>query len=131
MDRQARAVLVMLAVGFALLLGGCKADENELYIQGSWFYNDLHIQQVVGESFQEAQWTFDRGTFSFYTCCFMRSELSGRYEILKSDADSITLELFQLNGRLNSERTDIKIKIDRDQQALNIQGTGPFTRVGP
>jgi hypothetical protein len=56
---------------------------------------------------------------------------TGRYEILKSEGDSLTLELFNRNGEAGDSRTQIKIVVDREAGTLRIQRAGPFERVGP
>jgi hypothetical protein len=85
----------------------------------------------VGESPLETWWTFDRGAYELSACCFVETSETGRYEILKSEGDSLTLELFNRNGEAGDSRTQIKIVVDREAGTLRIQRAGPFERVGP
>jgi hypothetical protein len=119
-----------LSVWISLLLAACAGDPNETYIQGTWYNDDPHIRQVVGEPYQETLWTFDRGAYSTSGCCFVRSEDSGRYEIVESEGDTLTLELFD-PGNPEVDRVQIKITIDREAGTLQILRAGPFTRFNP
>ena len=112
-------------------LAACTPDQNEAFIQGSWYYNDPHIQEVVGESFEETYWTFDSGTYETHSCCFMDYHQYGRYDILESEGDTIILELFHINGKLNSERVQIRVKIDREADTIKLLRAGPFERMSP
>ena len=115
-------------LSIVLLLSGC-SDANDQFIQGSWFYRDPHLKSVTGETYQEVTWTFDRGTFEFYSCCFnAETHLTGRYRIVDSSDDRLVLELFNLRGGAQTGRLEIGLKIDREQDTLTIQASGPYTR---
>jgi hypothetical protein len=129
--RLARCMLVLMIVPVAMLAVSCHGDPNEMFIQGTWYNNDEHLKQVVGESPLETWWTFDRGVYEVSACCFVKTSETGRYEILKSEGDSLTLELFNRNGEVSDARAQIKIVIDREAETLRIQRAGPFERVGP
>jgi hypothetical protein len=121
-------LLVLIAIA---LLAACTPDQNEAFIQGDWYYNDLHIQEVVGESYSETYWTFGRGTYETYTCCFVKFQQYGRYDIVESEGDTMILELFNIDGRFNSERVQIGVRLDREADTIDITGSGPFTRLIP
>jgi hypothetical protein len=110
-------------------LSACTPDQNEAFIQGSWFYNDQHIQEQIGETFEETIWTFDRSTYETYSCCFVKFQQYGRYDIAESEGDTITLELFNINGKFKSERVTIAITIDREADTIRLLRAGPFTRM--
>jgi hypothetical protein len=129
--RLSRYVFVLMIISVALLVASCRGDANEIFIQGTWYNNDEHLKQVVGESPQETWWTFDRGAYELSACCFTRTSETGRYEILKSEAQSLALELFNRNGDVSAARAQIKVDIDRQAETLRIQQAGPFVRVGP
>jgi len=120
---------VLLLLGISLT--ACTPDENESFIQGTWFYNDLHIQQQVSESFSQTYWYFDRGTYETSTCCFVEFQQYGRYDILESEGDRLLLDLFNIDGKFNSEHVQIVITIDRQADTLSMARAGPFTRVVP
>jgi hypothetical protein len=113
------------------MLAGCRGDPNDQFIQGTWYFRDPHFNDKPGESQQETWWAFDRGTYEFSSCCFVESEEYGRYEIIQSEGDELVLELFHRDGRFNSERTQISITIDREEDGLKIQRGGLFERVRP
>ena len=66
-----------------------------------------------------------------YTCCFIRSNQSGRYDILESQGDSLVTGLHNWHGDCSSKRVRQKLLIRREQDTLTIQRGGPFTRIGP
>ncbi len=123
--------LLLVLIVLATFLGACTPDQNETFIQGSWYYSDRHIQEVVGESYLETIWYFDRGTYETYTCCFVEFQQFGRYDILESKGDKIILELFNIDGNFNSDRVQIGITIDRETDTIKLPGAGPFTRTAP
>ena len=131
MRRVIRSLVCISIVWVMALAAGCAGDPNDLFIQGSWYFNDPHLKQVVGESALEEYWSFDRGTYHVYTCCFIRSNQSGRYDIVESQGDTLVLELFDRDGDITFERTSLKLVIDRENDTLTIQRGGPFTRSGP
>jgi hypothetical protein len=55
----------------------------------------------------------------------------GRYDILESEGDKIILDLFHINGKLNSERVQIRVNIDREADTIKLLRAGPFTRMLP
>ena len=124
-------ILLLVVSALVLLLSACTSDENEAFIQGSWFYNDQHIQEQIGETFSETYWSFDRGTYETYTCCFMKFQQYGRYDILESEGDKLVLELFNIDGKFNSERAQIAVTIDRQADTISLLRAGPFTRMSP
>jgi hypothetical protein len=126
-----RRSLLLGIILLASFLGACTPDQNEAFIQGSWFYNDQHIQEQIGESFEETIWSFDRGTYETYSCCFVKFQQYGRYDIIESDGDKLTLELFNIDGKFNSERVQIAIRIDREADTIRLLRAGPFTRMAP
>lgn len=126
-----KSLLLMVLFVALLFVVACTPDQNDLFIQGSWFYNDMHIQEQVGESFEETIWIFDRGTYETYSCCFMEYHQYGRYDIVESQGDEIVLELFNINGRLNTERFQIVVTIDRQEDTIRVLRAGPFTRMRP
>lgn len=124
-------ILPIGLIALVFLLSACTPDENEVFIQGTWFYNSQHIQEQIGESFEETIWVFDRGTYETDSCCFMKFQQYGRYDILESEGDKLVLELFNIDGKYNSERGSIGITIDRQTDTIRLPGAGPFTRISP
>lgn len=120
--------MLLSQVLLAGLLVACTPDPNDPFIQGNWYYNDSHIQEVPGESYSETFWNFSRGTFETYSCCFVKFQQYGRYDIGESKGDTITLVLFNIDGNFSSERVQIGIRIDRETDTIRILGGGPYTR---
>jgi hypothetical protein len=125
-------IWIFLGIGLlSSLLGACTPDPNDLFIQGNWYFNDPHLLSVVGETYSETFWNFDRGTYETYACCFVKFQQFGRYDILESEGNKLILEMFNTNGKFNSERFQIGIRIDRQEGTITIGPTGPFTRTMP
>lgn len=130
--KRFRLIPVLLGVPILIvLLAACSPDQNDTFIQGSWYFNDPHIREQVGESYEETIWTFDRGAYETYSCCFLKFQQYGRYDIVESEGDRIVLELFNIDGKLNSERVQILITIDRQADTIHLLRAGPFTRMDP
>ena len=129
--QNSRLTLLLGALLLVSFLAACVSYENEAFIQGRWYYNDPHLRSVVGETYQETYWTFDRGAYQTNSCCFARFEQSGRYTILDSQGDTLTMEFFNINGKLNSERFQVAVIINQETGTINVQGSGPFERIWP
>jgi hypothetical protein len=131
--RKTWARLAIILV-FSLLIAGC-SNENDAFIQGSWYYLDPHLNNLSGESHLEVTWSFAGGTFEFHSCCFNGEFYqTGRYDIVRTEEDLIVLELFNIRGSSfgsGEERGRIRIEIDREEDTLTVQASGPFTRTAP
>jgi hypothetical protein len=102
-------------------LAAC-SDAVELFIQGKWATGNAHYW---------TEWNFDRGTYSYqYDDGFTAIYETGRYRLVESDDDFITIELFNQVGGIPSieERNEVKIKIDRDNNRVRIRNRD-YTRV--
>jgi hypothetical protein len=128
-------LLIILILFLAAALSGCKRDPNDAYIQGSWVYDDPHLATVVAEPNWTERWIFDRGSFADDGCCFGNVSISGSYRILESEGDTITIELYHMDGSQNSTpvnwdtTTSLKITIDRENETIKVGRNGPYTRV--
>ena len=103
-------------------------DPNDEVIQGSWYYLDPHLEQVIAEQELEVFWTFDRGAYEYYACCFVKMQQTGRYTVIKSEGDDLYIELFNPNGDTRAEPVEIKIVVNREEGTIKIPGSGEFTR---
>jgi D-lyxose ketol-isomerase len=56
---------------------------------------------------------------------------TGRYDILKSEGDKLVLELYNRNGSVKAERTQIAVTINQEANTIKIGRAGPFTRDVP
>ena len=98
-------------------------SENEDYIQGAW--------RAAGETGIRAwflEWTFDNGNFKQTGYPPIAQE--GRYKVISSDGDQITLELYEQKGTFGAGKRTLQILIDEDDQ-LTISGTKGFSRIKP
>ena len=124
-------LFVLLLITAGITLSGCTLDPNEEFIQGSWYYLDPHLEQMTSEPQLEVFWTFDRGAYEYYACCFVKMQQTGRYSFSKSEGDSRYIELFNQNGNTRAEAVEIKIVVNREQGTIKIPGSGEFTRTMP
>ncbi len=129
-----RALLILLLL--ALALAGCKMDPNEEFIQGQWYNNDDHLSNLAGESRQETSWYFEDKTFEVYGCCFTMMDFSGYYRVVKSEGDTLQLELYRLQGQTGNmiyKDTDViplEINIDREADTIRFGSGFEYIRVG-
>ena len=110
-------------------LSACSLDTNEQFIQGSWQI----AQPGTGNEF--FLWRFNNGNFNREQEIDGGSSLftTGRYQVTESEADVLTLELFDFSGdRISYENNPmtIKIEIDRTNDTVRITNT-LFVRAGP
>jgi hypothetical protein len=129
-----RALLLLLLL--TLALAGCKMDPNEEFIQGQWYDNDDHLSNLAGESRQETSWYFEDKTFEVYGCCFATVDFSGYYRVVKSDGDTLQLELYDLQGHSGNmlyKDTDViflEINLDREADTIKFGSGDAYIRVG-
>ena len=94
---------------------------NEDFIQGKW--------RLTGENDGHAwflEWTFDRGRFDLKGYPPLAQE--GKYRIIKSDGDKLTLELYDQKGNFGTDNSQIEVVIHKKKNTLMIKGQGPFKR---
>ena len=131
MHSQRRFAFLIAILLICLAAAGC-TDTNDDFIQGSWTYRSDHLAEIVSESDLIVTWFFSRGTFTYQACCFnLDIEVGGRYRIIESTEDRLTIELYNTYGSGNRFEGEVLIKIDRANNELNIQGDGPFQKLGP
>lgn len=129
--------IILALIAFIILFTGCKSDPNETFIQGIWYYNDEHLRGIVGESQQEDRWLFDNRTFQNTSCCFVKTNFRGSYSILKSEENTLELELFDIVGDQGGmaiskqARMPLIIKINLENDTIEINRSGPYTRMTP
>ena len=122
---------LLLLILLGISLSGCRLDPNDEFIQGSWYYLDPHLQQVIGEPQLEVFWTFDRGAYEYYACCFVKMQQTGRYAVVRSEGDDLYIELFNQDGDTRAEPVEIKIVINREEGTIKLPGSGEFMRTMP
>jgi hypothetical protein len=119
----------------ALILTSCQKDPNVAYIQGIWSHEDMHLAPIVGEEHLITRWIFDRGTFANDACCFLgETSLVGSYRVMESDENSLTLELYNIDGYQgpnpisNDAVTSLKITF-QDDGTITIGRAAGFIRI--
>lgn len=119
------AVLILCSV----LLSGCMGP-TEIKVQGRWLFEEPHLKNLNAESHLTLTWVFDGGFFRHYACCFnIDMEVSGRYRVKEVQGDVITIELYDVQGSASRFEGEIRIVVSPDDDTLNIQGSGPFSRI--
>ena len=120
-----------ILISFLLIftLSACTRDPNVQFIQGTW----ENAQADGGNRF--FQWVFDNGTFTrqqeIDSGTFLYT--TGQYQLVESDGDLLTLELFDFSGdRISYEDSPmtIRIEIDRVNATAKIASTA-FIRASP
>lgn len=121
---QTRLFLLLL---ITLTLTACMRDPNLVFIQGTW--------ASVSSGERSFQWQFNNGTFTRQQAFDNNRTLytTGQYQLVESEGDELTLELFDYSGdRISYEDSPmtIRIEIDRLNDTARIANT-PFVRVSP
>jgi len=71
------------------------------------------------------------------SCCFVKMNFSGYYNIMDRAENELTLELYNLQGQAGdtvlyrNDTLSAILKIDTVSDTLKINNDGPYTRVGP
>jgi hypothetical protein len=99
--------------------GAVKAAEK--FIQGAW-----RATGTNGGYGWFLEYTFDNGNFkqTGYPAIFQE----GKYRVLSSEGDKLTLELYEQKGTFGEENRELVVLIDRKTNGLTISGTKGFTR---
>ncbi len=99
--------------------------DNERFIQGAWSFGtdngDGHGTYLV--------LTFTPGYFSMEG--YPPLEQRGRYRVVDSRGDTLTLEFTHQSGDLPTDDREVLIVLDRAANTLLIDGSGPYSRSGP
>jgi hypothetical protein len=116
------------------ILSACKPDPIKEFMQGTWYYTDLHLQQIAAEQHLEATWTFLGNVYETESCCFNgESYERGNFRIVKSNNSTHTLELYNREGHIAGIALDenssyqIFIVIDEVNDTFKI-GRAVYTR---
>ncbi len=116
------------------VVGGCKPDPGKVFIQGTWYYNDLHLQGIAAEQHWEAFWTFSGDEYEYESCCFNGDAYEiGNYRVLSQDGNTYILELYNREGHIAGMALDkgstyqVRAVIDEVNDTLKI-GRGVYTR---
>jgi hypothetical protein len=134
---QSRIMFWAFIVILALVISGCKKDQKLEFIQGSWYYNDAHLENIVGEPEQVTTWVFYNSSFTMDSCCFYEAYYSGYYYVTDKQDNQLTLELFNMKGQIGGtvlfkdDTQTIVIKIDSEADTIKVSGDGPYTRISP
>lgn len=100
------------------------AGDAENFIQGTW-------RAAGGDAVRAwfLDWTFADGTFKQMGYPPILQE--GKYRVVSSDADRITLELYEQTGTFGTENSELEILLDKQANQLSISGMKGFLRIAP
>ncbi|HEY0320233.1 MAG TPA: hypothetical protein VGC66_04615 [Pyrinomonadaceae bacterium] len=121
MKRLFPLVTVALILFSSAQLATSTRTTNEDFIQGMW--------RLTGENNGHSwflEWTFNRGRFDLKGYPPLAQD--GKYRIIKTDGDKLTLELYDQKGNFGTENSQIEVVIDKKKDTLTIKGQGPFKR---
>ncbi len=101
-------------------------DAQDTSIQGNWYLSG-QLDSKDGHGFSWfLEWTFDHGKFNLSGYPPLHQE--GKYRVVKTDGDKLTLELYEQKGNFGTENSRIEIVVDKEKDRLMIDGKGPFER---
>ena len=103
---------IFISLLLIFTLAACTRDPNVQFIQGTW----EKAQADGGNRF--FQWVFSNGTFTrqqeIDSGTFLYT--TGQYQLVESDGDLLTLELFDFSGdRISYEDSPMTIRIEIDR----------------
>ena len=122
-------ILLLLFISMALSfpVASRAKDANDDSIQGTWYLSgQVDNKDGPGLSWF-LEWTFDHGKFNLSGYPPLHQE--GRYRIIKTEGNKLTLELYDQKGNFGTENSQIEIVVDKEKGSRMIKGQGPFTRV--
>jgi len=96
-------------------------NEAEKYIQGTWY-----VRGENGRVTWFLKWTFNNGKFKQTGYPPIIQE--GKYRVLSSDDENLTLELYEQKGTFGESPRKVEILIDKEASQLTISNTKGFTR---
>jgi hypothetical protein len=120
------------ALGLVLLAAGCgRSSRAERFIQGTWFYAGTvpGTPQHRPVSWH-VEWTFNSGYFRQSGYPPLLSE--GRYRVVRSAENAITLTLFEQKGNFSEADRTIEIAIDHAAGTISVNNSPALLRkTGP
>jgi hypothetical protein len=124
MKRFVPHLVVALVLLSAAGLASSHGKSNEDFIQGTW--------RMTGQNGMYGwflEWTFERGKFNLKGYPPLYQE--GKYRIVKTEGDKLTLELYDQKGNFGTDNSRLEVVLNKKKNTLNIKGQGPFTRTEP
>lgn len=115
------AIILLLCAG-AAQTASSRVKTNEDFIQGMW--------RLTGEDHGHAwylEWTFHRGRFELKG--YPPLAQHGKYRIIRTDGNKLTLELYDQKGNFGTEDSQVEVVFDKKKDTLMIKDKGPFNRV--
>lgn len=113
------AALILCSI-FPLASSSAKKT-GEDFIQGAW--------RLTGDNDGHAwflEWTFYNGRFNLKGYPPLYQE--GKYRVIKTEGDRLTLELYDLKGNSGVDDRKIEVAIDKKRETLMIDDKGAFKR---
>lgn len=101
---------------------------NEDYIKGTWRLDGELPPNNTGHGFHWfLEYTFSSdGTFMLTGYPPLMQK--GKYRIVKSEDDKLTVDLYEQSGNFGDKDKRIDIVVDREKEALKIDGKEGFKR---
>ena len=99
---------------------------DEEYIKGTWRLNGELPPNNTGHGFHWfLEYTFSKdGTFMLTGYPPLMQK--GKYRVVKSEDDKLTIELYEQGGNFGTKDKQIEIVVDREKKSLKIDGKEGF-----
>ena len=118
---------VLLCLALAVLVGCVR--ERKLSLEGEWTLSGPASAGVGRQESVYSSWRFEDGAVTARACCTPGAELCGSYRVLQSGEDSVVLGIDIIDGESAGDGLQVVVVWDSDEDALLIQGIGPYYRV--
>ena len=132
-----KKVLVLLFLAMAIGTSACSVAaqdssnkgsqvSNEEYIKGTWRLNGELPPNNTGHPFHWfLEYTFNSDG-SFMLTGYPPLMQKGKYRVVKSEDDKLTLELYEQSGDFGTKDKRFEIDLDRKKGVLSIDGKDGF-----
>lgn len=122
---SASLLLLLGAVLLPLLADGAPPDDSPL--QGTWRLSGETPANNSGRAMAwYLEWKFSNGRF--LQTGYPPLAQQGRYRVLKSEANQLTLELYEQKGNFGAADRKIEVTVAESGTELKIDGKSGFVR---
>ncbi len=114
--------LILIALASFSYIAAPVTDDNEKVMQGTW--------RLTGSNGKHAwflEWTFAEGKFELKGYPPLHQQ--GKYRIVKTEDNKLTLELYEQSGNFGTENKQMQIIVNKEKDTLMIDDKGPFNRI--
>jgi hypothetical protein len=119
------AFILLFAIACSSIFG-LMNNENEKFIQGKWQVSGEHKSENGAGQAWYLEWEFENGKFKQFGYPPILQE--GNYKVSEVGNETMKLKLYKQKGTFGEGDSELIIVIDKENNSLNIDGKGGFTK---